>query len=42
MVWAKVQDKIHEYIINSEELVAKVLLDKQSPFLKSLIVNKGS
>ena len=33
---------IDEYIINSEELVAKVLLDKQSPFLKSLIVNKGS
>ena len=33
---------IDEYIINSEELVAKVLLDKDSPFLKSLIVNKGS
>ena len=33
---------IDEYIINSEELVAKVLLDKNSPFLKSLIVNKGS
>ena len=33
---------IDEYIINSEELVAKVLLDKNSPFLKSIIVNKGS
>ena len=33
---------IDEYIINSDELVAKVLLDKDSPFLKSLIVNKGS
>ena len=33
---------IDEYIINSEELVAKVLLDKDSPFLKSIIVNKGS
>ena len=33
---------IDEYIINSEELVAKVLLDKESPFLKSIIVNKGS
>ena len=33
---------IDEYIINSDELVAKVLLDKNSPFLKSLIVNKGS
>ena len=29
-------------MINSEELVAKVLLDKNSPFLKSIIVNKGS
>jgi len=26
----------------SEEIVAKVLIDKQSPFLKSIIVNKGS
>tara|TARA_Y100000590_G_scaffold456162_1_gene606198 strand:+ start:31 stop:879 length:849 start_codon:yes stop_codon:yes gene_type:complete len=33
---------IDEYIVNSEELVAKVLLDKDSPFLKSIIVNKGS
>ena len=33
---------IDEYIINSDELVAKVLLDKDSPFLKSIIVNKGS
>ena len=33
---------IDDYIINSEELVAKVLLDKDSPFLKSLILNKGS
>ena len=33
---------IDEYITNSEELVAKILLDKNSPFLKSLIVNKGS
>ena len=33
---------IDEYIIKSDELVAKVLLDKNSPFLKSIIVNKGS
>jgi len=33
---------IDEYIINTEELVAKVLLDKESPFLRSLILNKGS
>ena len=31
-----------EYIYNSEELIAKVLIDKKSPFLKSIIVNKGS
>tara|TARA_Y100001936_G_scaffold100747_1_gene99130 strand:- start:151 stop:996 length:846 start_codon:yes stop_codon:yes gene_type:complete len=33
---------IDEYIFNSNELVAKVLIDKDSPFLKSIIVNKGS
>ena len=33
---------IDEYIINSDELVAKVLLDKKSPFLRSVILNKGS
>ena len=33
---------IDEYITTSDELVAKVLLDKDSPFLKSIIVNKGS
>ncbi len=33
---------IDEYIIKSDELVAKVLLDKNSPFLKSIIINKGS
>ncbi len=26
----------------SDEIVAKVLIDKQSPFLKSIIINKGS
>ena len=33
---------IDEYIINTDELVAKVLLDKESPFLRSVILNKGS
>ncbi len=33
---------IDEYIINADELVAKVLLDKESPFLRSIILNKGS
>ncbi len=38
----KLRKLIDEYIVNSEELVAKVLLDKDSPFLKSIIVNKGT
>ena len=33
---------IDEYIISSNELAAKVLIDKKSPFLRSIIVNKGS
>ena len=28
--------------ISSNEMVAKVLIDKESPFLKSIILNKGS
>ena len=38
----RLKKNIDEYIYNSEELVAKVLIDKDSPFLKSIIVNKGS
>ena len=33
---------IDDYIITSEEIIAKVLIDKQSPFLKTIIINKGS
>ena len=33
---------IDKYDYNSDELMAKVLLDKESPFLKSIIINKGS
>jgi len=38
----RLKKTINEYIYNSEEIVAKVLIDKNSPFLKSIIVNKGS
>ena len=38
----RLKKTINEYIYNSEELVAKVLIDKNSHFLKSIIVNKGS
>ena len=30
------------YIVNKNIIVAKVLLDKDSPYLKSIIINKGS
>ena len=38
----RLKKTIDEYIYNSKEMVAKVLIDKKSPFLKSIIVNKGS
>ena len=30
------------YLVNSEEIIAKVLIDKQSPFLRSIVLSKGS
>ena len=38
----RLKKTLDDYIYNSEEMVAKVLIDKNSPFLKSIIVNKGS
>ena len=38
----RLKKMVEEYIFNTDELFAKVLLDKKSPFLKSIIVNKGS
>ena len=38
-------EKLRELInesINSNEILAKVLIDKESPFLKSIIINKGT
>ncbi len=37
----KLRNLINENI-NSEELLAKVLIDKDSPYLKSIVLNKGS
>ena len=34
--------KLMNESINSNEIIAKVLIDKESPFLKSIILNKGS
>ena len=36
------KSKIEDIIDVSSEILAKVLVDKQSPFLKSIIVNRGS
>ena len=33
---------IDEYVTDTKKLVGKVLLDKNSPFKKSIIINKGS
>ena len=33
---------INDYLVVTDELVAKVLIDKKSPFLRSVIVNKGT
>ena len=33
---------IEDIYYSSDEIIAKVLVDKQSPFLKSVVINKGS
>jgi rod shape-determining protein MreC len=33
---------IDDYLVESDEIIAKILIDKQSPFSRSVIVNKGS
>ena len=33
---------VEDYLIESDKIYAKVLSDKNSPFLKSIIINKGS
>tara|TARA_B110000037_G_scaffold189580_1_gene221898 strand:+ start:257 stop:1477 length:1221 start_codon:yes stop_codon:yes gene_type:complete len=38
----KYKKLIDDYFILGKETVAKVLIDKQSPFLRSVIINKGS
>jgi len=38
----KYKKLIDDYFIGNKETVAKVLIDKQSPFLRSVIINKGS
>ena len=37
----KLRNLINE-LVSSEEILAKVLIDKESPYLKSIVLNKGS
>ena len=38
----KLKKLIEDYFVKDNETYAKVLIDKQSPFLKSIVLNKGS
>ena len=38
----RLKKSIDDYYVESDSIIAKVLIDKQSPFLKSIIINKGS
>jgi rod shape-determining protein MreC len=38
----KLKSIVDDYLIVSNEIIAKILIDKQSPFLKSVVANKGS
>ena len=33
---------VNDYVVDTNQILAKVLIDKQSPFLKSVVINKGS
>ena len=38
----RLKQVVDDYIVESEEIIAKILIDKKSPFLRSIVVNKGS
>ena len=38
----RLKDIVDDYLIKSDTIIAKVLSDKGSPFLRSIIINKGS
>ena len=40
--YQRLKDVIDDYLVKSDEIVAKILIDKQSPFLRSVIANRGS
>ena len=38
----RLKNIVDDYLVKSETVIAKVLSDKGSPFLKSIIINRGS
>ena len=38
----ELKELINDYVSSSDKILAKIVVDHQSPFLKSLIINKGS
>tara|TARA_B110001452_G_C15185620_1_gene411801 strand:- start:229 stop:1110 length:882 start_codon:yes stop_codon:yes gene_type:complete len=38
----RLKNIVDDYLVTSKEIVAKIIIDKQSPFLRSFILNKGS
>ena len=38
----RLKQMIDDYVVTDNEIFAKVLIDKKSPFLRSIIINKGS
>ncbi|WP_415295384.1 rod shape-determining protein MreC [Candidatus Pelagibacter sp. Uisw_113] len=38
----RLKDIVDDYLVKSDTIIAKVLRDKGSPFLRSIIINKGS
>jgi rod shape-determining protein MreC len=38
----RLKNIIDDYLVETDEIIAKILIDKQSPFSRSVIANKGS
>ena len=38
----ELKELINDYISSSDKILAKIIVDHDSPFLKSIIINKGS
>ena len=38
----ELKELINDYVSTSDKILAKIIVDHESPFLKSIIINKGS